>query len=90
MRPLQRGDTIADLVRAACTLGTAIGAIVGLLPRLGNRVVTAVVYCAIVAVAVYIFVVHGFAGAFVGKVQKGAEAILYPVTAGQEVKKELL
>lgn len=91
---LRRGETIAQIGRVFGDFGGALVtfavALVELLPRIGNRVVSYIVYGSIVAVALYIFVVHGFAGAFVGNVQKGAEAILYPSTSGQEVKKELL
>lgn len=71
---LGRANTFEDIgnlcVDFASALSTFAVGIVRLLPRLGNRAATALVYGSIASGGLYIFVQHGYAGHFVGSVQR--------------------
>ena len=75
MRPrLARANTLEDIadlcVNFWSALSTFTGGILRLLPRLGNRAVTGLVYGTVASGGLYIFVQRGYAGLFVESVQR--------------------
>ncbi len=63
MPPLLRADTIAQL-------GGVMSDLFSLLPRLGSRLITFLIYLAAALMALYLFVIHGWAFVFVRSAQR--------------------
>ena len=75
MRPrLVHGNTFQTFADLFVDFGTALSTftvgILRLLPRLGHRAVIGLVYGTVASGGLYIFVQHGYAGHFVGSVQR--------------------
>jgi hypothetical protein len=81
----QRDGTFTELGYAAHNFLSAAVTfareVIALLPRLGNRALTAVIYGSICAGALYLFIVRGYASAFVGGVQETALQLLFGSTS---------
>jgi len=87
--PLRRADTFKEVADAFSSFFAAITfffyALVGLLPRLGKRAVTASIYVIFISAALYLFVIHGWAFVFVKSVQAFVVAAFTPSKAVEEI-----
>lgn len=87
--PLRRADTFKEVADAFSNFFEAIAsffyALVGLLPRVGKRAVTASIYVIFISAALYLFVIHGWAFVFVKSVQAFVVTAFTPSKAVEEI-----